>query len=334
MLKRLLLAATAVVAASGIAIANDSTAEMTAGGLVLKNSRSIDMVEEDLFLSAEEIRVNYIFHNRARADENVIVAFPMPDRDLSREGEGDIAFVRDFVTTVEGRRVQTQVEHKAMLAGRDVTALLARHNIPVAPLMGYREGVRDPVEAALARLGTAERAALARQGLIDLGANQEVARYLWTVKETHYWTQNFPAGRELRISHRYKPGTGGSVGALLAIPSLRNTPDSRAMIRDYCADRDFLAGADRLHRAAGENGMPSELRFGYILRTGANWRSPIRRFRLVVDKGHPRNIVSFCGTGVRRISPTQFEMRRTNWRPTQDLRVLIIRPHDRPDDPA
>ena len=64
----------------------------------------------------------------------------------------------------------------------------------------------------------------------------------------------------------------------------------------------------------------------YILITGGNWRAPIRDFRLVVDKGRPDNLVSFCGEGVRRISPTQFEMRRRNWRPTRDLDVLILVP--------
>lgn len=315
-----------VAIAATAAVANDSTAEMTAGGLVLKNSRHIDMLDEDLFVSADEIRVNYVFRNQGRADETVIVAFPMPDRDLAQEGESDIAHVRDFVTTVAGREVRTQVERKAMIGTRDHTALLTRLGIPVAPPIDYVEGRPDPVFAAFQALGARDRQQLQRLGLIEYTSN-EYFRPQWTVKETYYWSQTFPAGQELRIQHRYKPGTGGSVGALLAYPNLRNDAYGRRMIRDYCADQAFLAGADRLRREAGENGIPSEQRFGYILRTGGNWRSPIRNFRLVVDKGDPRNIVSFCGTGVRRISPTQFEMRRTNWRPNYDLKVLIIRPY-------
>ena len=328
MLKRTFYAAAAlaVIAAAGAATANDSIAEMTAGGLVLKNSRNIDMLDEDLYVSAEEIRVNYVFRNQGRSDESVIVAFPMPDRDLSQEGERDINFVSGFVTSVEGRPVQTQVERKAMLAGHDVTAELARYNVPVAPLMGYREGVRDPVEAALARLEEDDRAALARRGLIELGDAGEIIRYRWTVKETYYWTQTFPAGRDLKIQHRYKPGAGGSVGSVLSIRSSRGSPEYRQMVRDYCVDQAFLSGAERMMRTGGEYTYLPETTVGYILKTGANWRSPIRNFRLVVDKGSPDNIVSFCGTGVRKIGPTQFEMRRTNWRPTQDLKVVILSP--------
>jgi hypothetical protein len=102
------------------------------------------------------------------------------------------------------------------------------------------------------------------------------------------------------------------------------------MVRDYCVDQAFLSGVERMTKAGGDYAYLPETTIGYILKTGANWRSPIRNFRLVVDKGSPDALVSFCGTGVRKISPTQFEMRRTNWRPTQDLKVLILSPTPRP----
>jgi hypothetical protein len=94
---------------------------------------------------------------------------------------------------------------------------------------------------------------------------------------------------------------------------------------NYCTDRAFLAALDRAEREAPRSGRANtERRVRYILTTGGNWRSPIGDFRLVVDKGRPENLVSFCGSGLRRISPTQFEMRRRNWRPDRDLAVLIV----------
>ena len=80
-------------------------------------------------------------------------------------------------------------------------------------------------------------------------------------------------------------------------------------------------------RREPEGVYTSEQRLGYILTTGGNWRSPIGRFRLVVDKLDPAAIISFCGEGVRRISPTRFEIRRRNWRPTRDLHILIAVPN-------
>ena len=95
------------------------------------------------------------------------------------------------------------------------------------------------------------------------------------------------------------------------------------MIGKYCADSAFLAGLDRLRRSGGPT---PEQRLGYILSTGANWRSPITDFRMVIDKGAAANLVSFCGEGVRKVSPTRFEIRRKNWRPDKDLEILIVRP--------
>jgi hypothetical protein len=150
---------------------------------------------------------------------------------------------------------------------------------------------------------------------------------LWTVKDKYYWTQRFPAGRDLAVDHRYVPGVGGSVESTIAFKQFRATEDSKAMIARYCMDKDFIASVDRRARKDQTDGpgMPDRW-VDYILTTGANWRSPIGKFRLVVDKGKPDNLLSFCGQGVRKINATQFEVTRSNWRPDKDLHVLIIEP--------
>lgn len=301
------------------ALANDSTAEHAAGGLVLTRSGSIDMVSEDLFVSAGQVRVRYVFRNRSRRPLRTTVAFSMPLRDLGEEREMDVAYPADFVTRVDGRRVTMAVERKALLGGVDHTARLAA--LGLAP---------DADGAALDKLDEAGRARLVALGLAgadEYDAGRGWERHLaplWTVKETWHWEQVFPAGRDLVVEHRYTPGTGGSVGTPLTIPGFRASPEGRRMIADHCIDSAFLAGVDRLARRAGAT-LP-EQRIGYILTTGAHWRAPIGRFRLVVDKGAPENLVSFCGDGVRRISPTQFEQVRRNWRPDRDLKVLIVMP--------
>jgi iron-sulfur cluster assembly protein len=106
----------------------------------------------------------------------------------------------------------------------------------------------------------------------------------------------------------------------------RNGEYGRAAQAEYCTDRAFLAALDRMSaRAEREQAnYPMEQRIRYILTTGGNWRSPIGDFRMVVDKGRAENLVSFCGQGVRGISPTQFEVRHRNWRPDRDLAVLIV----------
>jgi hypothetical protein len=317
-------AAAALAASSVAALANDTVAESAAGGLVLARSDAIDMVSEDLFVSADKVRVAYVFRNRTARDVTVTVAFPMPDRELLTENYRDVAFPSGFRTTVEGRPVTMQVERKAWLKGRDVTADLAALKIPVT---GERIG------KILDALPKAGRERLLRLGLADIDEYDDghgMAKRLipaWTVRETWFWRQTFPAGKDLHVEHGYAPGTGGSVGTMLVDRKARATLEGRRMLADYCVDADFLAALDRRAAAAhAEFPILPERRIGYVLTTGANWRSPIGRFRLVIDKGKADNLVSFCGDGVRRISPTRFEMVKTDWRPARDLKVLIIEP--------
>lgn len=318
--RRLLLAALAAALAAGAAAANDSTAEKTAGGLVLTRTNAVDMVSEDLYVSPERVRVAYIFRNRTRAPVRTTVAFPMPDRDLAEMRESDTAYPHSFRTLVEGRPVTMRVERRAMLAGVDHTALLSGLGIPVD---------EDPDDgrliAALTRLRPADRARVVGLGLAEQADRR--LQPLWTVKETYYWEQTFPAGRDLDVRHNYVPGTGGGVAVALGFPGFRNSAEGRREQAYYCTDRDFLAALDRMMRREPEGVYASEQRLGYILTTGGNWRSPIGRFRLVVDKLDPAAIISFCGEGVRRISPTRFEIRRRNWRPTRDLHILIAIPN-------
>lgn len=322
--------AVAAAALGGSAAANDSVAEVAVGGLVLKQTDAIDMVSEDLYISADQVRVSYVFRNRTPRDVRVTVAFPLPDRDLSEESESDTSWPADFATRVDGRPVATQVERRAFVGGVDHTALLRELGVPVAA-----ENIVTAAEEAIDRLPPDQQQRLVSLGLAegheyDMG--EGMRRYFaprWTVKETWYWEQVFPAGRDLNVEHSYTPAVGGSVDTLLAFTEWRDTPEYRRHVEEFCVEPNFIAAIDRL-RARGTPERPAligEQRIRYILTTGGNWASPIGDFRLVVDKGRPENIVSFCGENLRRISPTQFEMRRRNWRPDRDLAVLIVTPY-------
>ncbi len=329
MKRHLFCACLASLVLAAPAFANDSVAETAAGGLVLMKSGEIDMVSEDLFVSADEIRVRYVFRNRSARDVRATVAFPMPDDDLSQLRESDVAYPRDFETKVDGRPVAMRVVRKAMLGGTDHSALLNRLHVPIADDPDPSKAV---IPEGLNALPPAEQARLVRLGLAAVDEYEPatgIQRHLvpmWTIRQTYYWEQVFPAGRDLVVEHRYKPGTGESVGTALTMADFRASPEGRRMIAEHCIDSAFLAGLDRMARQAGENVMIGEQRIGYVLTTGANWRAPIRDFRLVVDKGAAENLISFCGSGVRKTGPTRFEMRRADWRPDRDLKLLILFP--------
>lgn len=305
------------------ALANDSTAETAAGGLVLTQSDSIDMLSEDLYVSAEEVRVRYVFRNQSAEDVRTLVAFPMPVHDLAIERDSDVAFPSEFSTHIDGAAVPMQVERRATLDGTDITALLEGAGVSLtSDIPAWEFGaVLDALPAA------------AQQRLIDANAvevlehrGERHLQPMWQVSENWYWEQLFPASEEITVEHSYHPGTGGSVDSGLSIPEFRDSEWGQQMIADYCVDDNFLAGLERM-RNSGRYLAISERVLTYILTTGANWRAPIGDFRLVVDKGEPENLVSFCVEGVRKIAPTQFEVRHRNWRPARDLRVLILVPY-------
>ena len=324
---RWLLITASLLATAAPAIANDSTATTGAGGLVLEKTDSIAMASEDLYVSVDQIRIKYVFRNLTGVPLERIVAFPMPARDLTTENFSDVAFPSNFRTSVEGKPVKATLERKAMANGRDQTALLEKLGIPVAP------GSVSDLTRLMDKLPSAQKAQLIAAGLAgteewddDGKGMKKHLIALWTVQDRYWWKQVFPAARNLKVEHSYIPGAGGSVGTVLAYRDLRGTEDGLRVKALYCADSTFIAALDRLKRDPKNDAGIPDRRIDYVLTTGSNWAKPIGDFRLVVDKGKPRNLVSFCETGIRKISPTQFEVRHRNWRPTRDLNVLIVEP--------
>lgn len=328
-MRRLLIAAL-MLASAAPALANDSTATTAAGGLVLKKNDSIAMVTEDLFVSVDQIRVRYRFHNISGIPVTTIVAFPMPPRKLYDEFGGDIAYPSNFRTSVDGKPVAVTRERKATVKGVDQTASLKSLNIPIAP-----DNVNNATKLMDALPAATKRKLLAR-GLVfeeeydDTGKGMK--KHLvpqWVVEDSYWWKQVFPAGRDVMIDHRYVPGAGGSVETIAGFPEFRHSPENQAILDQFCVDKAFITAIDARRNKGPDGPMMPDRKIEYILKTGANWAKPIGTFRLVVDKGKASNLVSFCGEGVKKIGPTQLEMVKKNWRPTQDLQVLVVEPHRR-----
>ncbi|MEA2987870.1 MAG: hypothetical protein QOG83_581 [Alphaproteobacteria bacterium] len=312
--------------------ANDSTAEIATGGLVLVRNDNIEMRAEDLLISATEINVRYRFFNKSASDVTVLVAFPMPeirveepDQNIALPTEDPVNLLA-FTTTVGGKPVTTQVEQRAFAAGLDRTQLLRSLAIPLAPHLQATNDALDKLPKdkwdALVRIGLAE--------IEEYDAGGGMEKHLaarWGLQTTFYWEQTFPAMAEIQIEHRYQPSVGGSVQTGLGDAAAMKEDWYEEYLDKYCMDKDFLASVERAKREAkSAAGAPySEERIEYVLKTGGNWAGPIKDFRLVVDKGNADSLVSFCGEGVRKISPTQFEIKKTDFTPEGDFAVLILK---------
>jgi hypothetical protein len=331
-MRNAVIALALAAAAAAPALANDSTAELSIGGLIFVHNDSVEMISEDLSISAKEVIVRYRFFNKSEADVTVLVAFPMPD--ITIEGpDQNISVPTDdpvnllaFATTVNDKPITTKVEQRVIAAGLDRTQVLRTLGIPLAP---HLAGTND----ALDRLPSDKWDELLRVGLAEIeeyDTGQGMKKHLvarWTLQTTYYWEQTFPSRAETAIEHRYKPSVGGSVQTSLGSPDATKEPWYDEYKEKYCFDFEFLAAVERARKAANSKagGPFGEERIDYILKTGANWSGPIQQFRLVVDKGGADNLVSFCGDDVKKISETKFEMKKTDYTPDGNLAVLILR---------
>jgi Domain of unknown function (DUF4424) len=304
----------------GFAHANDSSAQMRAGGLVLQRTNAVSMVSEDLFVSREKIKVRYLYRNVTRQPVTLTITFPLPDR-VPFEGSERSVTIDDgspdfvgFTTKVNGRAVPLTSNQQALVGQRDVTALLQSVRLLVAPDVG---DVSDRIE----RLSSAQKSRLKQGGALDADDQPQ-----WTLKTNFVRQQTFPVGRDVIVEHEYAASEGGSVGTPLTSRDV-DVETLRDYRTTYCVDDAFLRAARAMGaRESRGSGSVQEVWVSYVLKTGANWAGPIGRFRLVVDKGDTEALVSFCGQNVTKISPTQFEMVRTNWRPDKDLDLLFLLP--------
>lgn len=322
---RALLPLLCLLLLSAPARANDTSAALAAGGLEFKRSDAIEMRSEDLFISMDQVRVRYVFRNKTKKDVTLHVAFPLPEMKadmqespLNIPNAGEINFV-GFKTLVDGKPIGLKTDRAARYKGKDVTSILVVAGAPLNPLL---PGFSDRI----AKLPDTERAKLIAQGLIgqdqiDQGKGWEpYYRPTWDLSTTYYREQTFPAGKDVVVEHSYRPVVGGTVMPLMSSVDTWKTERKRYQ-RNYCVDEPFEAAGHALNPEKTQ-----ERWISYILKTGANWAGPIGEFRLVVDKGAAENLVSFCGKDVKKISPTQFEMRAKSYTPRQNLNILILTP--------
>src|SRR5215510_3800268 len=335
----LLAAGLAAAAAPALvpAWANDSSAELATGGLIFVRNDNVEMRSEDLTISAKEVQVRYRFFNKSDKTVTVLVAFPMPE--IKVDGPDDnISLPTDdpvnmlaFATTVNGRSVTTKVEQRVFAVGLDRTQVLRDLGVPLAPHLKSTSEALDKLPRA--KWDELIRVGLAEIEQYDVGKGmQDHLSPRWSLQTTFYWEQTFPAKAETVVEHRYKPSVGTSVQTALGSPDAAQEDWYEEYVEKYCLDKEFLAAVERARREAkSQFGAPySEQRIEYILSTGANWAGPIKEFRLVVEKGEADSLISFCGDDVKKISPTRFEMKMTDFTPEDDFAVLILKKLPKP----
>lgn len=319
---------------------------MTATGLTFSETDAVAMEEEDLFIGIDEIRVDYVFRNLTGMDVTGEVIFPLPPVSVSGMMESDWNLPEDrdranlvnFTAVVDGVKVPFSIDRIAVVErpwqdgralaeqydtpGREVTADLARLGIPLSLDGGT-------VLAALQTLDEAERSEALALGLVqyyDNGAGGQDAFPLWSIALRYHWTQTFPAGQAVKISHAYENRSSGGLFGWSHPPE----DYMQSAVDQYCIDEGTSRALVKVLARTPEDGeaysMWMSWNIGYVLRTANSWAGPIKRFKLTIDKGSPGNIVSLCADGIRKTGPTTFVMEKTDFVPDRDLEILIAVP--------
>jgi hypothetical protein len=320
-----------LLAASASAVANDTSAVLTTGGLEFITNQDIVMESEELFISKDEIRVVYKFRNTGEIDQNILVAFPMPD--IVPNFWSPVAFpmgpddnLFEFETTFNGEPVEAVLHEYAYAFGVDRTKLLKQLGLPIVP-------ISEAASAATDALDEETTAELLHMGLVtpdefDQGQGWEKHYWpAWTYKATYTWEGNFPAGETVEVVHTYKPSVGGTVGVSFLSEPYEDYDPAKEYAAKYCTDEPFLDAVKATLTSPDEpySAPFTESWISYILTTGGNWGGgAIAKFRLVVDKGSTDNLVSFCGDDIKKIGPTTFEMVKTDFWPQRELDILIL----------
>lgn len=283
--------------------ANDTSATLGAGGLTFERNASVRMVSERLRIARSRVEVEYVFRNKGRTDQGVVVAFPLPDINTGllfnapvEIPEGFPNFI-GFRVWVDGSEVAPALETRSFdYAGTEITEVLRA--LEVDPF-----GEHVPLDA--------------EDDLVETGVFDKQHRYgFWTTRASYHWRQVFPAGRDVHVRHVYRPvvgnhGAGGMVRA-----------DSE-YLDEFCADASLRRAVAALK--TDDYGVGTR-RLEYVLTTGANWAGPIGEFSLVIDK-EDADLITTCpipGLTLRKHG-TEFRATARNYTPTKDIDLLFIR---------
>jgi hypothetical protein len=313
--------------------ADDHLAVLAAGGLVPQKSSEIAMESEDVTISIHRISVKYRFRNDSNRDIDAIVAFPLPGvsngaADNYQLPSKDPTNFVDFRVFVQEERVTPKVEVRAFDGKTDITARLRSLGLPISA-----EDSR--LKMAISKLGATDFAALDEEGLIQCSIypnsheeNKNDCDAAWETRVRFYWTIHFPAKSTVEVRHEYKPVVGG--GYLMGGSS--NGEPGTNDLRDYCVSEDELRKViEALEQKYPERYQKRdsavvlwEREIEFILTTANYWSGPIGAFHLTVLTDDAGDIFRTCVPGLRRTSATRFELTRTNFRPDQELKLLIL----------
>ena len=319
----------------------------------------IVMANEVLKISLKKVVVDYDFRNDSDEDVTTEVSFPVPPYINAVEAwsSPDEASFKDFRLWVDGKPVNYEVEAKAFLAGKDVTAMLKANRIDIPTFGNFKETVDSKKGIVRINCPDFEKLPLtAKNSLLKAGIFRIIEAPIgeWTVRLQYHWAQTFPARSTVHIRHEYQPVDGHMPLSLLLVASaldpnkvekqgqLNNNIKyqlKQGILTNFCTEpaflrtvlRDLIAAFQPLHPDDLEE--TGEIEFGadwvdFILTTANTWKQPIEDFTLIVERPQTekdsQSLISFCSpqdAKVDKLDTDHFQVHLSNFIPSSELHI-------------
>ncbi len=284
-------------------------------GPVFHLPSGVSVERQDVHISIHTIRLTYVF--KSATQQTVHFSFAMPEMpvdaaedlaalDTDSEAAGLAADTQpanymNLSVRVNGRPVALGGHGRALLGGKDVTRQLLDTGVPL--LSGF-DGPGGPIWR---RLPPEKQAELRASGLMD----EDTA--LWTYQADFEWDQPFELG-ETRVEISYAPLA--KYWSDITVDHFPEIAPGGSATRAYCID-------DALRRAFFRKPFSYDIySVTHLAAPAGNWRGPVSRYRLIIDKGAATNLVAFCPLAAKKISPTAFEWTAANF--TQDRLTGVL----------
>ncbi len=319
------LCAAALLALSAPAFAQDEGRGIgyAIAGPVFNLPAGVSVERQEVHISIYSVQLAYVFKSAAR--QSVHFSFAMPEMpvdaaedlaalDEDSEAAGLAADTRpanylSLSVSVDGREPALTGHGWALLDGKDVTRQLLDAGVPL--LSGFG-GTGDPIWR---QLPPEKQATLRVSGLMS----EDTA--LWTYQADFEWDAILEPG-ETRVEVGYAPLA--HYWSDINLDSFPEMATDGSATKAYCIDagarRAFLSGKHQYELYTVTHLAPPN-----------GWRGPAARYRLVVDKRHPTDMVAFCPLDARKISPKRFEWTATNYTPGDRTGVLFFWDLEAPD---
>jgi uncharacterized protein DUF4424 len=309
--------------------ADDAVITVGAGGLVPQDPGAIQIESEDLEITTRRITIHFIFRNPSDQDASPVVVFTLPDlngmglctlpyalprrNEVNYMGFGIISGAKPF---------PTQMEVRALRDATDVTERLKAAG--VTPNV-----MQEPLNAALAKMAPEARDKLESEGLIEphqftlplLTTNKRRGWCAqWSMRVRFFWTQPIAAHEAVELTQIYSPVVGGAY--------FQANNDERTYAPSYCATPEALGAIEEMkHRAVAEKDQAIlfyEQAIEFALTSANYWNGPIGNFHLSVLTRDPNDMLMTCTPGLRNTAPGKYELEKSDFRPSDDLKLLIL----------